>query len=126
LAVAAVLVVVAGLAYRESPPFRAPDRVGKVEAVTRDGQGRTSIRLRFADPPPADPAAAANDLGEWSRQQAGIVHIHLPPEAAIRRWWFRPAELRAGQRVRVWCDEFVMTSYPPQQIGRRLEIVADE
>jgi hypothetical protein len=126
LAAAAILVVVAGVVYHYLPPFRSPDHVGLVESVATDDRGRTTIRIRVADPPPADPAAAGDEFREWMRQQAGIVYVHLPDGVPIRRGWFRSAELRTGQRVRVWCHNFVMTSYPPQQVGTRLEVEADE
>lgn len=97
-----------------------------VGGVTRDDQGRTTIRRRVADPPPADPAAVGDEWRERTREQEGIVNVRLPAGFPIRRGWFRSAELRAGQRVRVGWHEFVMTSFPPQQVGTQVQIVADE
>jgi Protein of unknown function (DUF3221) len=127
LATIAVLTAIACVMYSYLPPFfRPPDHVGRVESVATDDRGRTTIRLRIADAPPADPADAGDEIRERMRQQHGIVYIHLPAGVPIRRGWFHPAEVQAGQRVRVWCEGFVMTSFPPQQNGTRLEVEAEE
>jgi hypothetical protein len=56
---------------------------------------------------------------ERFRQSVGIVIIHVPPSARLRGQ--QEGGPQVGQRARAWCKNFVMDSFPPQQVAEYVE-----
>jgi hypothetical protein len=114
-----VVLLLAAVWGRNAFPARAPDHDGLIEAVAPSWYGGVSLSLRVA-PVPEHRVPAENDQVEVQlRKSVGIVIIHVPPAARVRGQPIGGPQV--GQRARAWCENFVMESFPPQQVATYVE-----